>query len=56
MDLPGRNVDAVQTLARWLATRESIVQVGIGGSALGNLILHRLAGRRRRPEEPPRSL
>jgi len=40
MDLPGRNVDAVQTLARWLATRESIVQVGIGGSALGNLMLH----------------
>ena len=40
MDLPGRNVDAIQTLARWLATRESIVQVGIGGSALGNLMLH----------------
>ncbi len=40
MDLPNRNVDAVQTLARWLATRESIVQVGIGGSALGNLMLH----------------
>lgn len=40
MTLPTRNVDAVQTLARWLATRESIVQVGIGGSALGNLMLH----------------
>ncbi|MDR1875023.1 MAG: glucose-6-phosphate isomerase [Synergistaceae bacterium] len=40
MDLPRRNVDEVQTLARWLATRESIVQVGIGGSALGNLMLH----------------
>ncbi|MDR3231380.1 MAG: glucose-6-phosphate isomerase, partial [Synergistaceae bacterium] len=40
MDLPRRNMDDVQTLARWLATRESIVQVGIGGSALGNLMLH----------------
>lgn len=40
MDLPRRNVDNVQAMARWLATRESIVQVGIGGSALGNLMLH----------------
>ncbi|MDR1731786.1 MAG: glucose-6-phosphate isomerase [Synergistaceae bacterium] len=40
MELPKRNVDDIQTLARWLATRESIVQVGIGGSALGNLMLH----------------
>ncbi|MDR1978190.1 MAG: glucose-6-phosphate isomerase [Synergistaceae bacterium] len=38
--LPKRNVDDVQTLSRWLATRDSIVQVGIGGSALGNLMLH----------------
>jgi glucose-6-phosphate isomerase len=40
MNLPKRNVDDIQALARWLATRESIVQVGIGGSALGNLMLH----------------
>ena len=40
VNLPKRNVDDVQTLSRWLATRESIVQVGIGGSALGNLMLH----------------
>ena len=40
MNLPKRNVDDVQSLARWLTTRESIVQVGIGGSALGNLMLH----------------
>ncbi|NLL37309.1 MAG: glucose-6-phosphate isomerase [Fretibacterium sp.] len=40
MNLPKRNVDDIQTLARWLATRESIVQVGIGGSSLGNLMLH----------------
>ncbi|MCL2009691.1 MAG: glucose-6-phosphate isomerase [Synergistaceae bacterium] len=40
INLPKRNTDEIQTLARWLATRESIVQVGIGGSALGNLMLH----------------
>jgi glucose-6-phosphate isomerase len=40
LNLPKRNMDDVQTLSRWLATRESIVQVGIGGSALGNLMLH----------------
>jgi glucose-6-phosphate isomerase len=40
LNLPKRNVDDVRTLSRWLATRESIVQVGIGGSALGNLMLH----------------
>jgi glucose-6-phosphate isomerase len=40
MNLPRRGTDDVQALARWLATRESIVQVGIGGSALGNLMLH----------------
>ncbi|MDR2137349.1 MAG: hypothetical protein LBO68_03585, partial [Synergistaceae bacterium] len=40
LNLPKRNVDDVLTLSRWLSTRESIVQVGIGGSALGNLMLH----------------
>ena len=40
LNLPKRNTDEIQTLSRWLATRESIVQVGIGGSALGNLMLH----------------
>ncbi|GHS95296.1 glucose-6-phosphate isomerase [Synergistales bacterium] len=40
MNLPKRNVDDIQALSRWLATRESIVQIGIGGSALGNLMLH----------------
>jgi glucose-6-phosphate isomerase len=40
LNLPKRNTDDIQTLSRWLATRESIVQVGIGGSALGNLMLH----------------
>ncbi len=40
LNLPTRNVDNIQTLARWLATRESIIQVGIGGSALGNLMMH----------------
>lgn len=40
INLPKRNVDDIQTLSRWLATRESIVQVGIGGSALGNLMLN----------------
>jgi glucose-6-phosphate isomerase len=40
INLPKRNTDEIQTLSRWLATRDSIVQVGIGGSALGNLMLH----------------
>jgi glucose-6-phosphate isomerase len=40
INLPKRSTDEIQTLSRWLATRESIVQVGIGGSALGNLMLH----------------
>ena len=40
MNLSRRNVDDVQIMARWLATRESVIQVGIGGSALGNLMLH----------------
>jgi glucose-6-phosphate isomerase len=40
LNLAKRDVDDIQALSRWLATRESIVQVGIGGSALGNLMLH----------------
>ena len=40
MNLAKRNVDDVQTMARWLSTRESVIQVGIGGSALGNQMLH----------------
>jgi glucose-6-phosphate isomerase len=40
VNLPKRGVDDIQSLARWLATRESVVQIGIGGSALGNLMLH----------------
>jgi len=40
LNLPKRNTDEIQTLSRWLATRDSIVQIGIGGSALGNLMLH----------------
>ena len=40
MNLPRQNADGIQTMARWLATRESVIQVGIGGSALGNLMLH----------------
>lgn len=40
MNLPKRNVDDIQALARWLATRESVVQIGIGGSSLGNLMLN----------------
>ena len=40
MNLPSSNVDEIRSLSRWLATRESIVQIGIGGSALGNLMLN----------------
>ena len=40
VNLPGERVEEIRALSRWLATRESIVQIGIGGSALGNLMLN----------------
>ena len=40
VNLPKERVDEIRALSRWLATRESIVQIGIGGSALGNLMLN----------------
>ena len=38
--LPYRKLDDVEEAAAWLAGFESVVQIGIGGSALGNLMLH----------------
>ncbi|MCL2147008.1 MAG: glucose-6-phosphate isomerase [Synergistaceae bacterium] len=40
INLPSERVDEIRALSRWLATRDSIVQIGIGGSALGNLMLN----------------
>ena len=39
-DLPLRSCDDVLEAAGWLRSFEAVVQVGIGGSALGNLMLH----------------
>ncbi len=38
--LPGRNIEPVEETARWLSEFDSLVQIGIGGSALGNQMLH----------------
>jgi len=40
INLSKDRVEEIRALSRWLATRESIVQIGIGGSALGNLMLN----------------
>ncbi|EHM09820.1 glucose-6-phosphate isomerase [Thermanaerovibrio velox DSM 12556] len=40
MDLPDQEVDGVMEAADWLRGFDAFVQVGIGGSALGNLMLH----------------
>lgn len=39
-DLPEQDLTAVRETARWLSGYDAIVHVGIGGSALGNLMLH----------------
>lgn len=39
-DLPSQDVSSVEETASWLAGCDAIVHVGIGGSALGNLMLH----------------
>ena len=38
--LPWKNIGPVEETARWLSEFGSIVQIGIGGSALGNQMLH----------------
>lgn len=40
MDLPDQPLDQILEAARWLQGFDAFVQVGIGGSALGNLMLH----------------
>ena len=40
VDLPLRPCDDVLEQASWLRSFDAVVQVGIGGSALGNLMLH----------------
>ncbi|MDR3278997.1 MAG: glucose-6-phosphate isomerase [Synergistaceae bacterium] len=39
-NLPEQDISAILDAARWLAGYDAIVHVGIGGSALGNLMLH----------------
>ena len=39
-NLPETNVDEIEKMAEWLKSYDAIVHVGIGGSALGNLMLH----------------
>lgn len=38
--LPDRDIADVLEMARWLSEYDAIVHVGIGGSSLGNLMLH----------------
>lgn len=40
LSLPYRDMTDVEDAAEWLSGFEAIVQIGIGGSALGNLMLH----------------
>ncbi|NCC57253.1 MAG: glucose-6-phosphate isomerase [Synergistales bacterium] len=40
LSLPGRDISDVEETAKWISGFDAIVQVGIGGSALGNLMLH----------------
>ncbi|MFR5879818.1 MAG: hypothetical protein ACLUEQ_02850 [Cloacibacillus evryensis] len=40
MTLPDSPVEDIESTARWLAGYDSVIQVGIGGSALGNLMLN----------------
>jgi glucose-6-phosphate isomerase len=39
-NLPEQDISPILDAARWLASYDSIIHVGIGGSALGNLMLH----------------
>lgn len=40
MALPDSPTDGIEETAKWLAGYDSVIQVGIGGSALGNLMLN----------------
>ncbi|MDR1651019.1 MAG: glucose-6-phosphate isomerase [Synergistaceae bacterium] len=39
-DLPEQDTSGIEDAARWLSGYEAIIHAGIGGSALGNLMLH----------------
>jgi glucose-6-phosphate isomerase len=39
-NLPDQNIDSVLAASLWLKGYEAIIHVGIGGSSLGNLMLH----------------
>ncbi|MDR1471753.1 MAG: glucose-6-phosphate isomerase [Synergistaceae bacterium] len=39
-NLPEQDISPILDTAEWLASYDSIIHVGIGGSALGNLMLH----------------
>lgn len=40
LNLPRRDIGPVEETAEWISGFDAMVQVGIGGSALGNLMLH----------------
>lgn len=40
MRLPDEDISSILEASKWLRDFESVVQVGIGGSSLGNLMLH----------------
>lgn len=39
LNLPYQNLDRIEEYGKWLGTFDHIVQIGIGGSSLGNLML-----------------
>lgn len=40
LKLPFNDISDIEEAAKWLSRFEAVVQIGIGGSALGNLMLH----------------
>lgn len=59
LDLPGAGLGEIVEAGRWLADFDSVIQVGIGGSALGNLmvgnaLLHPYHNELSRSERGPR--
>ena len=52
-DLPDQDIDPVLETAEWLRGYEAIIHVGIGGSSLGNLMLHQALLPMYFNEDPP---
>ena len=40
LELPDIDTDEIKNVCHWLGTYDAVIHVGIGGSALGNLMLH----------------